>query len=359
MAGRRSLEGVIGRHFASFRKSQRTTMTALCDGLAAARRLGLASIARGMAGLTTVRHRIKRVDRFCSNRGISAQKATVCLVAWLASVTRRTAVIALDWTDIGAGRVMLSAAVALSRRALPVAWTIMGKSQFDRKRKSRNDAEDQMILRLQEAFGQHPWVLVADRGFARADLFAKLKDWKIDFVIRACGNPWVEMDGWAGRLWDLPRQAGQRRRYRNVFYHKARRVAVNLVVAHKEPAPEPWYLVTNIEDAAQAAHAYRQRAWIEEHFRDAKSNMGLDKLRVTKAKRIERLMILLAVVMMTVVLVALDWKQKHGDKDPQLSTHKRGVNVLSMFRLGLELLRLDGLPTGFARLRLTLAPEAL
>jgi hypothetical protein len=359
MAGRRSLEGVVGRHFASFRKSQRTTMTALCDGLATARRLGLASIARGMAALTTVRHRIKRVDRFCSNRGISAQQATVCLVAWLVSVTRRTAVVALDWTDLGDGRVMLSAAVALSRRALPVAWTIMGKSQFTKKRKSRNDAEDQVILRLKEAFGEHPWVLVADRGFARADLFEKLKSWQIAFVIRACGNPWVEMDDWAGRLWDGPRRAGQTRCYRNVFYHKTRRVAVNLVVAHKEPAPEPWYLVTNLDDAAQAAHAYRQRAWIEEHFRDAKSNMGLNKLQVNKAKRIERLMILLAVVVMAAVLVALAWKQEHGEKDLQLTTHKRGVNVLSMFRLGLELLRLYGVPPGFARLRLPLAPEAL
>ena len=46
-----------------------------------------------------------------------------------------------------------------------------------------------MIGLLKEAFGQYPWILVADRGFARAELFRKLNDWGIGYVIRACGNP--------------------------------------------------------------------------------------------------------------------------------------------------------------------------
>jgi len=60
MKGRCSLAAVIGRHFQASRKSQRTTMAVLCEGLAAVGRLGLASIARGMAAATTVRHRITR-----------------------------------------------------------------------------------------------------------------------------------------------------------------------------------------------------------------------------------------------------------------------------------------------------------
>ena len=47
MKGGRSLAAVTGRHFQAFRKSQRTTMAVLCEGLAAVGRLGLAPIARG------------------------------------------------------------------------------------------------------------------------------------------------------------------------------------------------------------------------------------------------------------------------------------------------------------------------
>ena len=49
MDRRRSLLGVIERHFGAFRKSQRRTMAAFAWGLLMAGRLGLAPIARGMA----------------------------------------------------------------------------------------------------------------------------------------------------------------------------------------------------------------------------------------------------------------------------------------------------------------------
>jgi hypothetical protein len=349
---------VIGRHFGSFRKSQRKTMAALAWGLLMAGRLGLATIARGMADGTSPRHRIKRAWRFASNRRIRIETASACMVQWLVWAARGRPVVALDWTDIGGGRVLLSAAACVGGRAVPLSWTVMGRSQFTRKRKSRNDAEEQMIARLKEAFGEYPWVLVADRGFARADLFRKLGRWGISYVIRACGNPWVESEGFSGRLWDVPRRPGEVGFHRDVLYHKGARVAVSLVVAHAEPAPEPWYLVTNLERPRAAVKAYRGRAWIEEHFRDAKSQMGLDRLRIRRAKSIERLLILMAIVTAVAILIAMDWTRRHRGQDPQLTSHKRGRS-LSLFRLGLELARRDGLPPGLARLHLCTAPEAL
>jgi hypothetical protein len=358
MDGRRSLVAVIGRHFVSFRKSQRKTMAALALGLLMAGRLGLASLARAMQDGTTPKHRIKRAWRFASNRGIHVEEATACLVEWLLGTGARHSVVALDWTDLGARRVMLSAAVAVGGRAVPLAWTVMGRSQFTRKRKSRNDAEEQMIGLLKGAFGECTWVLVADRGFARVDLFRKLQDWGVRYVIRACGNPWVEAPGHCGRLWDIGPRAGQVRFWGEVLYHRKARLAVNLVVAHAEPAPEPWYLVSNLKTAKAATEAYRRRSWIEEHFRDAKSQMGLDKLRLKSARRIERLLILMAIVMAVAILTALQWQHRHPGDDLQLTTHKRGRS-LSLFRFGLHLAQHCGLPAGLARLSLAAHPQAL
>ena len=358
MDRRRSLRAVIGQYFSAFRKSQRKTMAALAWGLLMSVRLGLASIARGMSDSTTVRHRIKRAWRFASNRRIQVRKATFCLVEWLLANGKGRPIVALDWTDIGHRRVMLCAAVAVGGRAVPLAWTVMGRSQFNRRRKSRNDAEEQMILLLKEAFGQVQWLLVADRGFARASLFRRLLQWEIAFVIRTSGNPWVELKDWAGRIWDLPRRAGKIRLYHEVLYHKTARVPLKLVVAHAEPAAEPWYLATNLRRASSAVKAYRRRVWIEQHFRDLKSHMGLDRLRLKRAERIERLLILVAIAVAVAVLVALGWKGRHRGQDPQLTTHRRGRS-LSVFRLGLELLRLHGLPPGLHRFRLDLSPEAI
>jgi len=121
MDRRRSIGCVIERHFGASHKSQRRTMAALAWGLLMAGRLGLASIARGMADGTTPPHRIKRVWRFASNRRIRIRKATLCLVQWLVWSGRGRAMVVLDWTDIGRRRVMLSAAACVGRRRVRCA----------------------------------------------------------------------------------------------------------------------------------------------------------------------------------------------------------------------------------------------
>jgi hypothetical protein len=359
MSRRRSLAALIGQHFASFRKSRRKTLTALVFGLLMGRRLGLAAIARTMAGRVSVRHKIKRVGRFANNKGVRASEATVCLVGWVLWLCRKAPVVALDWTDIGRGLVMLVGAVALGGRAVPVAWTVMGKSAFTKKRKSRNDAEEELILRLEEAFRGRRWLLVADRGFARASLFGKLGRWGVSYVIRACGNPWVETDKWSGQLWDIPRWPGLCERHGRVLYHKTARVEVSLVVVHRGMAPEPWYLLTNAPGTKAIEAAYRRRAWIEEHFRDAKSGLGLDELRLRRARRIERLLIVAAVAVLVAIAVGLGWRAEHAGTDPQMSSHKRG-HSLSALRLGYELIRarlLGPLPVSLLDRPLPLAPE--
>lgn len=359
MDRRRSLAALIGRHFGPFRKSRRTTLTALVFGLLMGRRLGLAAIARRMAGPVSVRHKIKRVGRFADNKGVRVREATPCLVEWVLSLTGKAPVVALDWTDLSRGLVMLTAAVALEGRAVPVAWTVMGQRAFTKKRKSRNDVEEKLILRLREAFGQCRWLLVADRGFARADLFAKLNRWGVRYVIRACGNPWVDTGQWSGQLWDIRRWPHCCRRYGNVLYHKSRQVAVSLVVVHRGTAPEPWYLVTNAPGSKAIEKAYRRRCWVEEHFRDAKSGLGLSGLRLRRAHRIERLLIVAAVAMLVALAVGMGWHCEHGGIDPQLSSHKRGRS-LSVVNLGCELiwaLMVGPLPLSLLDRPLPLAPE--
>ena len=353
MNRRRRLWSVMERYFNTFRKSQRRTICELALGLLQRGQVGLAAIARGMDSSTSVRHRIKRVWRFARNEGVRVEKATLCLVQWITCLGAGELVVGLDWTHMG-DYVLLAAKALVARRALPLAWLVMVKGQFDGRRKSRNAAEEELVLRLRQALGDYPWILVADRGFARGGFLKKLKQWDIRFVIRACGSTWIETGSYEGRIDSLPRRPGRLKRYQRALYHKSLKVPVSLLLSHREPAPEPWYLLTNIEDTRRAANLYRRRMWIEQAFRDMKTNLGISKLWLALPERVERLLIIVAVVMVLAVVVALHWRQEHGQKDPQLSTRRRG-SPLSVFRMGLELIRAFGLPPGIARLRLSIA----
>lgn len=333
---------LIHSRFRLFRKSQRKTISALVVGLLRRGRIGLAEIARGMQDKTTVRHRIKRAWRFLRNAGVSSRAATVGLAHWIFSSGASPAVIALDWTYLG-DYMLLAAKVAVDHRAVPIAWVVVRRRWFARAYKSRNDVEERVILCLKEAMGTKPWILVADRGFARADLFAKLVDWGVKYVIRVASTTWVKVRGVEGILGNIPRRSGRTHRYGKALYQKRRRVGVSLVVVHKEPAPEPWYLVTSLQERLRAELIYRKRMWIEQSFRDAKSRLGLTRFWASRPERMERMMILVALVMLVTTLVALEHRRKHGDEDPQLTTKRRG-RTLSVFSLGQELILLYGVP---------------
>ncbi len=246
---------------------------------------------------------------------------------------------------------MLAAKVAVAGRAVPIAWRVVWKGHFSPKDKSRNEIEAKLLHWLARILPAGRWVLVADRGFARAGLIQKLKACGVDFVIRASGNTWVETEQFAGLLDDAPRKAGKLLWSAQAAYQKSRRVQVALAVSHAEPAPEPWYLITSLQDPKEAVCHYRRRMWIEESFRDAKSRLGLDRLWMAEPDRMERMMILVAVVMLLSVLVGLRWRRRHPGRDPQLSTKRRG-GALSVFRTGRELIRQHGLPADLARTRL-------
>lgn len=340
----RPLRMLFDTHFVGVRKSQRKTIFSLVVGLLMRGRVGLAEIARGMCDETTVRHRIKRGWRFLRNRGVSCEAVTVALAHWLRGSP--PLIVALDWTDLGE-YMLLAAKVAVDGRAVPLAWLVLRQYLFDREKKSRNDAEEQLILRLIQALEGRRWILLADRGFARAELFRTLLDWQVRFVIRAPLNPWVRVRGFCGILGNLPRRPHHVHRYTQALYHKTQKVPVGLAVTHEEPAVEPWYLVSSPEEVDSAVSLYRKRMWIEESFRDAKSHLGLHRFWAAKPERVERMMILVAVVMLITILVGLGYRRRFGDRDPQLTTKRRGRS-LSMFRLGRELIWQWGIPPGLA-----------
>jgi len=322
----------VRRVFPAMRRSQQTTSAALLDGLFRTQQIGLTTVARGMRDDTSVKHRIKRAGRFCQNAGIAMDAVFDGLASYLL-VPDRPNVIAVDWTDLG-DYMLLKASLIFRKRSVPVAWRVVWKWQYE---KSQNDEEQQLIEAVTRAVGPRPWVLLADRGFGRADLFRWLDDRGVSFVIRVSGSAWMEHTWFTGAIDNVPRRARGGWMYKGAWYRKTSPVRVNIACHHKEPAPAPWYLVTNMDLTAQKAGSlYAKRMGIEEGIRDCKSGLGLKHLWLGGPERIDRAMILIALAVVLAVLTAA--KSLFNGEQLRLSNNKRGGRVLSVFMLGLRII---------------------
>jgi len=326
------VESFVRRVLPSIRRSQQTTSAALLKGLLHVQRIGLTSVARGMRDDTSVKHRIKRGGRFCQNNCINKQYVFNDLANYLMAQERLN-VVAVDWTDLG-DYMLLQASLIFRRRSLPIAWRCVWKWQYE---KSQNDEEASLVEELREAAGDRPWVLLADRGFGRAEFFRWLDERDVKFVIRVSGKTWIEHQWFTGTIDNVPRRANRGWMYKSVRYRKNSPVTVNLACHHKEPAPEPWYLVTNMDITAQkTASLYSKRMGIEEGIRDCKSGLGLKHLWLGAPERMERAMILIALAVLIAVLTGAASVER-GER-LHLSNIKRSGPPLSLFALGLRII---------------------
>lgn len=323
----------VGRVFWPFRKSRITTLAALVVGLLRKQQTGLAGIAQGMDDDTTVKHRVKRIGRFLGNQAFRSWEVTKLLLEAMLPSDREH-LIAVDWTDRGE-YMLLQASLLYQRRALLIAWRHIWKGVFE---KSQNAVEEDLILTLAKLLGpSRSWVLVADRGFGRAELFRTLNDAGIRFVIRDADDVWVKTDGFEGRLWDLPRQRQTAVAYRSITYHKTKHLQVHLVVAHKAPAAAPWFLITNLDiEPHLVERIYAKRFGIEEGIRDAKSRLGLKRLWLSDPERMDRMMIVVAIAMLLIFLTAAA-SALRGER-PQVTTSKKQAPPASLFLIGARLL---------------------
>ena len=158
-------------------------------GVIHAASLSVHAIGLGLAwaeGLES-KHAIKQVDRLLSNTGIDVWELFEQWVPFLLA-GRTEAVVALDWTEFDADNQSTIAIhlVTSHGRATPLVWKTVVKSEL---KGWRNDHEDAVIARLLEVVPKDLKVtLLADRGFGDQKLFALLKRWSCDYVIRFRGG---------------------------------------------------------------------------------------------------------------------------------------------------------------------------
>jgi hypothetical protein len=309
------------------------------------RRLGVTMLALGLRGRTSVKHRIKRVDRFLGNPRVEQEVLFEALgrVFWQG---RGRVLLALDWTVLPGDFHAVVLSVILEGRSVPVAWNVVKGWRLHR---SRNALEQGLLLLVESYWPpQVERVVLADRGFGYAELARFLEQHGWFYILRV--NPKVRLKPRCGEpcLYEqLP--VGRRVRSRRQVQYRSRDRAVrlDLVWTHQADQNEPWYLVTNLVGTitpTRVVRWYGYRMRIEEGFRDGKSErwgFGLKETRLRQAQRWSRLLLVLALAL-TVLHLLGRWARSLGLDAGLTSTSKRRLGrhaTLSTMTIGLRLFR--------------------
>jgi hypothetical protein len=333
------------------RKSQAKTLSELVAAALGATRVTLAGIGRELAALRAgaAKHAIKRAWRFVTNPRIEPAEVMPLLfnrlwrrrLKWHAKhPQRRPLLVSLDWTQVRSFHTLL-AAVVVEGRALPLCW----ESYPDRvQSKSQNALEYGMLARLVAALPPGVRIVIlADRGFGRAALAGECQRLKLDYLVRIQPDVVVQTARWRGNLKHYAVRRGMAQFWQDVTYRADGVVTTHLAIRWQKGLPadrdQPWYLITSLaprgrRPAGVLSELYRLRFDIEEFFRDSKNEhlgWSLAKTRITRAARLDRLILVLALAYLLLVALGL-WCRAH--QSPRLWATNRRVRELSALAIG-------------------------
>lgn len=287
---------------AGLRLSQAKTLADLVEATVHVGRGTLSAIGRCLPGPTAAKHRIKRAWRFCDNDRVHVAEVMPAVVRRLTRTRRKPLLVALDWTDVRGFHTLMAAAV-LKGRAVPLLWASYTTGQLHR---SQNSFEEGLLRLLVTMLpGGVRVILLADRGFGRAELAKTCEGLKLRYLIRIKPDVRVRHPSYTGRLDEYPIKKGVWRVLAGAEYRADRAVALNVVIRWKRGLPakrdEPWFLMTNLSgNAVRLTDLYARRMAVEEVFRDGKDGrygLGLGQTQVTTTARLDRLILILALAL--------------------------------------------------------------
>ena len=286
--------------------SQSATVAVLVAAAVRLERLNIAQLGRRMAGAVAAKHTIKRAWRFTCNHRVEIADAMQGVITRIGRRRKRRLLICLDWTDFRCFHTLVASA-CLGGRAVPLLWASYTTPKLKR---SQNSLEERLLRRLKSMIpGSFQVVILADRGFGRAEWAAVCQELKFHYVVRIRPDVTIACPRFRGVLRRYPVTRGMAHVLHGVDYRRDRRVQHNVVIRWQtglaKKRDEPWYLMTDLDGRAeQLCNLYARRMSIEELFRDHKSLRNGQSLRHTKIQHADRFDRFLLVVALAYVLLA-------------------------------------------------------
>lgn len=327
----------------NLRQSQITTLSVMVFSAIHTLRLTLAELGRTIASqrTTAAKHCIKRIDRFLGNNRIEPAVAMDGWIRWFAA-SRKRLLVSMDWVDVRQWHCLVLA-VRYKGRALPLLWAAYSYDQIYR---SQNNYEYALLKLLKTMIPPSTEVVIlADRGFGRAEMARTLHKIGFSYIIRIRPEVWIKHEQFSGRLNELPVKKGMSLMFRNVMYRKERPFRQHVAILWPDKSDQPWFLMTNLPklQAQKLSKIYGRRMSIEEYFRDCKSKRNGFALRFCMikkdARRLERLLLICALAYWLLVAVGLYAQGRYSPRYWSSSS----TSQYSLFSIGRYML-LSSLP---------------
>ena len=210
--------------------------------------------------------------------------------------------------------------------------------------RSQNSLEEGLLRLLRTLIPETIRVVIlADRGFGRAEWAAVCQELGFDYLVRIRPDVTVACSRYRGTLRKYPVRKGIAHVLRDVQYRKDARVSHNLVVRWRPALPkkrdEPWYLMTNLDASAESlCQLYSCRMSVEELFRDHKNRRNgwsLRNTRIQHADRFDRFLLILALAYILLVGLGL---QSRLDYEPSQRCTNTRQSECSVFTIGKAML---------------------
>lgn len=285
-----------------FRRSQQKTCAAVVAALCQAAQASSFAIAGQLACLTDVQlgSAVTRLYRFLRNKRFDDWLLTEQMLRLLGG-RPGPLLLALDWTCWQERFSVLTAAVCVGTRSIPVAASACSARNLSR---SQNLWEETFLRltvdRLRAASVSAIWL--CDRGFHRVGWLGRLLELGQHFVIRIKRDVTVHLPSGACLLKSLAVGEGERRDFGFVTLRSDEAVRVRLIGVWAKGAKEVWWLATDLPSAvSKVVGYYDRRMGIEEQFRDAKGarfGLKLKWTRFTKPEYVERMYLLVGVALL-------------------------------------------------------------
>jgi hypothetical protein len=226
--------------------------------------------------------------------------------------------------------------VTAQGRALPLIWRTVRKTAL---KGQRNRYEDEVLLRLHEVLPADVRVTVlADRGFGDQHLYAVLRDFGFDFVVRFRGAVTVESrSGEIRTAADWVPSNGMIRQLREARVTHDRTPIDSVVCVKQRGMQTPWCLAIGgaTITGADAVRLYGRRFTIEEAFRDVKDpryGLGMSATHISEPRRRDRLLLICAMAMTLLTRLGAAGESLGMDRMLKVNTVKKRTH--SLFRQG-------------------------
>lgn len=202
-------------------------------------------------------------------------------------------------------------------RAIPVGWRVLKHKSSSVKIETYQD----LLKRISKLLPVRAKViLLADRGFANAELIRYVRQLGWHCRIRIKGNFWLRhpRQGWE-RVSQFPVAIGEAKLIHNVQIHKCNSLTdVHLAIAWESTSKEHWYIISTEPTTLQTFREYGFRFTIEENFLDDKSSgFNLEDSKLRSAPALSRLCLVLAMTTLFLtaqgVEVVISGQRRHVD----------------------------------------------